>query len=163
MLIIHPDDRELLKSLYLQYRIPSDQFKRRSSDLHRFTQQWNMLTDRADGPGELLHYMVTRRKKAEWPRLGNNHKKIETVPQDLLTVEELEALRTVYLALGKGSDNYAFNAGLRNEMENRFAAAAGRRVSSVLLMGTIEARRKRGLWVKIGGEEPFSDIDAVAT
>lgn len=159
-----PHERELLKSLYTQHRIPTDQYKRRPEDLGRLTEQWNTLTGRDDEPGEILHYMIAQRKQKKWPRLGKNHEKLASVPADVLSVKEWTLLRQAYSELDTGSDNYAFDAQLRAELEKRFARNAKRIVPSIILCAAIEAKRKRGLWVKIGGEdEPFADMDAVAS
>lgn len=160
---ILPDEDALLKALYKQYRIPTDQYKRRPEDLRRFTDQWNMLTDRSDQPGELLHYMVTERKKGNWPRLGRDHEKVETLPEDVLSEKEWADLKGVYVELGIGSDNYGYDHELRRELAERFATRTGRIVSGHILMAAIEAKRKRGEWVKLGSDdEPFADMDAIA-
>ncbi len=91
MLRVLADERELLKSLYQSYGIPTDQYNVRVLDLERFTAQWNRLTERNDDPFELLHFMVNQRKdkkNAGWPRLNGNHKKKPPIPADLLDQEE---------------------------------------------------------------------------
>ena len=157
------DERALLVYLYKQHRIPTDQFKRRPVELRAFTNQWNALASRNDEPGELYHYMVSQRKQAKWPRLGKNHKKIDSLPDELLTVDEWGFLRAIYRDMNTGSDNFAFYADLRSELESRFALKAGRLIPGQALCAVIEAKRKRGLWETITTEEErFSDIDEVA-
>ena len=86
--------REILESLYLEFRIPSDQYQRRQQDLTRLVRRWNILTDRGDSPSQVLHYIITKRKNGDWVRLDGEHKRLKTMPEDFLSTEEWEILQT---------------------------------------------------------------------
>jgi hypothetical protein len=157
-------DEEVLKQVYLRLNIPSDQYKRRPDALRLLTEMFNDLTERADQSDDLLHHMISRRKKGKWPRLGSAHKKLAPLPQDTLSDDEWAILDSVYLDINEGSDHYAYDAHLRSEFTRRFSAAAGRVVPARVLCAAIEKRRKEGFLPRLTpkAEEPFGDMDAVA-
>src|SRR5260370_14824303 len=65
-----PHEDEVLRTLYRDYNIPTDQFPQRPDDLIRLVTTWNNLTGRTEAAPDVLHYMVTRREKGQWERLG---------------------------------------------------------------------------------------------
>ena len=84
---LSPHDRGILRHLYLEFRIPSDQYQRRPQDLARFVRRWNALTERNDSPGDILHYIITNCKNSEWVKLGGDHKRLNTMPEAFLVPE----------------------------------------------------------------------------
>ncbi|MBE3123557.1 MAG: hypothetical protein IMZ65_02005 [Planctomycetes bacterium] len=158
-----PHEVELVCQLYTHYNIPSDQYKCRPDDWHRFVNSWNMLANRSDEPGDLLRFLINGlRKNGRLPKLGKGHEKAQPVPEDVLKPEEWDHLRAVYRVIARGSDNFAFDANLANQLEQLFLAKAGRRVPSAFLVALIEAKRKRGEWERLGqGPIPFGDISAI--
>lgn len=163
------DEARLLEMLYLARRVPTDHYSKNPRLLAGLASDWNELTARGDSPGDILHYMFTRRKwqkhkDGKWPRLGSSHRKIASPSEDALTKEEWVILRDIYKEMNTGSDNFGFEGGLAKELERRFAARTDRRVPSTTLLGLIFAKRKRGEWEHITEvvREAFSDIDAVA-
>jgi hypothetical protein len=150
------EDR-LLRRLYVGFKVPTDQFKKRPEDLEKFMEMWNNLAERADAPETILHYMVTKRKAGKkltprWPVFGGKHR---TAPStaELLNEKEWVILRQVYsdeiLSLGLGTDNLAFRPDLCDLLEQEFARRAGRIVPGLLLAAAIEAKRKRGEWLTL--------------
>ena len=158
------DEEETLKFLYVRQNIPTDQYKRRPETLTKLTQGFNALTERSDGPDDLLHFMINRRKAGKWPKLGAAHKTLPCVPEDIFTPDEWTILDEIYIDINKGSDNYAYDATLRRELARRFSALVGRLVPGRTLSAVLERRRKAGLLPKltVQAEEPFADIDSVA-
>jgi len=45
------------------FDIPTDQYPQRPEDLIRLLKSWNSLTGRSESAPDVLHYMITRRKK----------------------------------------------------------------------------------------------------
>jgi hypothetical protein len=162
----------MLKHLYLEFRIPSDQYKRRPQFLDRFVRRWNALAERHDSPGEILHFIVTKRKNGEWVTLDGDYERLESMPDDFLSAEGWDHLREVYesivIARDIGSDTLAFDEGLAREVGREFAKRVGRVVHVGLLFAAIMAKRKRGEWLKIGRDKHgkpeigFDDIDQIA-
>lgn len=167
-----PHEREMLKHLYLEFRVPSDQYRRRPHFLDRFVRRWNVLADRHDSSGEILHFIVTKRKNGEWITLDGNYEHLESMPDDFLSDDEWKILQEVYeavvLARNVGSDTLAFDDKLAKEVGRAFAKRAGRVVHDGLLFAAIMAKRKRGEWLKLrpdAGRKPdsgFDDIDKIA-
>jgi hypothetical protein len=145
--------REILENLYREFRIPSDQYQRRQQDLARLVRRWNSLTDRGDSPGEVLHYIITKRKNGDWVRLDGEHKRLRTMPEDFLSTEEWEILQEVYdervVGQGVGTDALAYDNDLARQIQREFARRAGRAVEGSLLVAAIIAKRKRGEWTKL--------------
>jgi hypothetical protein len=158
------DEEETLKFLYVRQNIPTDQYKRRPEELRKLTDGFNALTERSDEPDALLHFMVNRRKAGKWPKLGVGYKRLACVPLDMLPPDEWKTLEQIYLDINKGSDNYAYDAGLRKDLAQRFAASAVHFVPARTLCAALEMRRKKGLLPKLTDQppKPFADMDSVA-
>lgn len=175
-ILILPDEREMLWELYREYRIPSDQYRRRPKELDRFTGAWNGLTNRSDSSGELLHYIITQRKQKRWFTFDGTHQRLSAMPEDFLTNHEWSILRAIYeeqlIPLELGSDNLAYDDLLALNLSREFYDRAGRVVHGRLLFAAIMQKRKRGDWVKLPRSReanpnerrmrPFGDIDSVA-
>ena len=169
---LSPRHREILESLYLAFRIPSDQYQRRQQDLSKLVRRWNTLTERGDSPGEVLHYIITKRKNSDWVRLDGDHKRLQTMPEDFLSPEEWEVLQAAYdevvVEKGLGSDTLAYDAELAKQIRREFSKHTGRVVNGSLLVAAIIAKRKRGEWVKLGpgagknGHAGFRGFDETA-
>ncbi len=158
------DEEGMLKFLYVRQNIPTDQYKRRPEALRKLTEGFNALTERSDEPDDLLHFMINRRKKGKWPTLGTGHKKLDSIPYDVMTPDEWKILEEIYLDLYKGSDNYAYDSDLRRELSRRFSTSVGRFVSGRTLCAALERIRKAGILPKLTDQPivPFADIDSVA-
>jgi hypothetical protein len=172
-ILVSPDEDQLLRHLYLAYRIPDGQYNRRDDELRQFTNTWNDLANRQDLPGDVLHYIVTQRKQKQknWPRFNGTHKRLDAMPDDFLSTNEWAILEAVYLELVVpreiGSDSLQYDETLTAQVAREFYQQAKRAVSGRLLFAAIMARRKRGEcnWIKVGaqgsGGKGFRDIGAV--
>lgn len=165
---LFPHEIQLLKQLYFEFRVPSDQYRRRPDELSRFVDSWNGLTGRSDAPGEILHYIITQRKQKKWVTFDGDHKRLRSMPADFLSPDEWGHLRAIYnrlLATQEiGSDNLQYDDGLADRLAKDFAKLANRVVPGQLLFAAIMARRKRGEWEKLPKKTDcgFGDIDEVS-
>jgi hypothetical protein len=170
------DEDALLRQLYLDFRIPIDQYRKpqRHAELAAFIQTWNDATGRSDAADEVLRYMMNQRKSGEkgpgWPTFDGDYDPLAGPRPEVLTEEQWNHLREIYtemfITARIGSDELAFNGGLRTALAREFHRRTGRRVSGELLHALIEAKRKRGLWVafKPGTRQRatgFKDINEV--
>src|SRR5262245_13240226 len=87
-----PHEDELLRALYKELNIPTDQYPQRANDLVQLVNMFNNLTGRADSTPDVLHYMVTKRKNGQWERLGRRAGNGFTPSTVQLTEEEYRHL-----------------------------------------------------------------------
>src|SRR4051812_5351379 len=90
VLRLRAHEHEALKQQYVAWGIPIDQFEARPDELRDFADDFNTLTGRTDSAGDILHYMRTQRKLANWIKLGKNAK--PSPPKPSLSAEETEVL-----------------------------------------------------------------------
>lgn len=172
---VSPDEERLLTTMYYEALVPSDQYSRRPGFLRRFTAVWNEATGRSDSPGELVHWIVTRRKRPKGrpgrlEALGEGHKCMRSPGQDALTPEQWEVLDDLYRELNVGSDNFVFDEALADRLVEMFFERTGVHIPAILLVAALIARRKDGFLGRLdpndpGGEDRdlgFGDIDEVA-
>ncbi len=159
----------LLQSLYLEFRIPSDQYKRRPRDAQRFLRRWNALSGRADLWEDVIHFIITRRKRKRWVVLGDDYIPLAEPDWDTLNVAEWTALecayRKVVLAQDIASDNLVYDPLLAAALAREFAALTGRSLPSAILIALVMSKRKRGEWARLTPTPEgigFSDMDEVA-
>jgi hypothetical protein len=164
-----PHERKVLEDLYLQFRIPVDQFESRPDELAKFTQEFNELTGRVEVSGELIRFMRNRRKNSDWLTLDGNH--LVTPPLPPLTAEETILLIQIYKAnvtdvFGNCTDVLAHNSDIADIIVSEFAQAAGRVVPAHVLVTKLTALRKRGMLDRVedsksadDGDVGFGDID----
>jgi hypothetical protein len=169
------DEDALLRQLYLDFRIPIDQYRKpqRHAELAGFVRAWNEATGRDDSPEDVLHYMMTMRKRGKkgpgWPTFNGNYEPLAGPRSEVLSEDQWNHLREVYAELfitqEIGSDELAFNGGLRTALARAFHQRTGRRISGELLHALIEAKRKRGLWIAFREDARhsmrFRDINAI--
>jgi hypothetical protein len=162
----------LLRRLYVQFKIPTDQFKRRPEDFQNFVQMWNDLSGRSDTAGDVLHYMVTKRKAGarlnpRWPVFDGNHRTAPSTSH-LFNEKEWAIIEEIYrreiLSLGIGTDSLAFDEELADRVAEAFARRTGRIIPPLIVAAAIEARRKRGEWLTLRDDfvDPnigFGDLD----
>jgi len=167
------DDR-LLRAIYVQYRIPRDQYKRRPEDLEMLTETFNRLSGRSDSGADLIHYIQTKQKakrrlKVPWPTFNGDHKRAPAVSGHL-TSEQMEALREAYqaivLPLSLGVDALVWNEEVADALAAEFTRRTGRIVPGLVLIAIAEEKRKRKLWFKVGRQRPdlgedFGDLDKI--
>jgi len=172
---LSPDEERLLRTMYYEAQIPTDQFPKRQREWSRFTAVWNQATGRNDSKEELLHWMVTRRKRGKdrpgrLEAIGPEHQRLRSPGTSMLSSEQLEVLDQVYQDLRVASDNFVFDRDLAKDLAREFAERTGEGFSATALVAALIARRKDGFLGRLGpdggpGEERdigFGDIDQVA-
>jgi hypothetical protein len=165
-LLAHED--ELLRTLYREFGIPTDQYPQRADDLLRLVNGWNKLTGRNESAPDILHYMISRRKKKNWEKLGRSETR-GTAPERLpFSPEELEQIDAIHEGLQIPSDNYAINPEAAEKLMKEFAHRTGRIVPPMILAAAMIYRRKNGnlATLKPKSDEQnlgFADIDQVGT
>lgn len=162
-----PHENEVLRTLYREYDIPTDQYPQRAEDLNRLVENWNNLTGRKEGAPDVLHFMITRRKKGEWEKLGRNAGKDFSRPTVEFSEEELKHLDAIHEEFQIASDNFALDAKLAEKLQKEFARRAGRIVPPMILAAAMINRRKAGALATLKPKSDdqdlgFSDINEVA-
>lgn len=66
-------ERELLKSLYVQYDTPVDAFVSNWDRLAELVDEFNGQVQGAFTPDAILHFMMTQRKRGRWPRIRRQY------------------------------------------------------------------------------------------
>lgn len=160
---LSPDEDQLLRTLHRQSGIPDGQFPQRPRFWHRFTEIWNEATERDDSPEEILHYIMTRRKRphgrpGRWEPFGPDHKRLRNPEPDLLAPEQWEIVNEIYVEMNLGADNYLVDAAARTDLLKRLAARTGEHVSDLVFVAALIARRKGGLLPKTGTGADRTDI-----
>ena len=170
---LSPDEDKTLRVLHRHSGIPDGQFPQRPKFWRRFTDVWNEATDRSDSPEELLHYIMTRRKRprgrpGRWEPFGDDYKPLKCPQPDVLSEEHWAIVDQLYVELGISADSLLVDAAARQDFLTRFVARTGEHVPDLLFVAAIVARRKGGLLPKTGragsegGEDiGFGDIDMV--
>lgn len=162
-------EKMALVELYLQRKIPIDQYEHRVSELKQLTNEFHAATGRTEPFNDLLHYMRNQRKNGTWVRFDGNHKKRESRP--VLTADEKEALieicRENVTVLGNGSDSIAYDPQVVTFIAREFADATGRIVPEGDLVAEVTLIRKGGLLPKVEKQPQkerdtgFDDIEDV--
>lgn len=164
-LLPHEDD--LLRTLYREFNIPTDQYPHRPDDMVRLMTTFNNLTGRGEAAPEILHYMITRRKKKRWEKLGRDAGGDFTPPQLSLSEDDYTHLDAIHEEFQIASDNYALNSEVAKRLQDEFARRTGRIVPAMVLAAAMISRRKAGALATLrpkakGQDLGFSDIDQVA-
>lgn len=162
-----PHEDELLRTLYREFDIPTDQYPQRPDDLGRLVGTWNNLTGRKEQGPDVLHYMITRRKKGNWERLGRDAGQGFARPRIDFTIEELKHLDAIHEELQIASDNFALNGELAERLQREFARRTGKIIPSMILAAAMINRRKAGALATLKPRSDnqdlgFSDINEVA-
>lgn len=165
---LSPDEDSLLRTLHRQSGIPDGQFPQRPRFWRRFTDVWNEATDRSDSPEEILHYIMTKRKKGLWFRFDGDHSRLKSPEPDVLSKEQWEVVDELYVEIGISADALLVDASARTAFLKRLAAKTGEHISDLLFVAALVARRKGGMLPKTGGgpdgggdDIGFRDIDKV--
>lgn len=167
-LVLRPDEKQLLEVLYVGWAITTDNFPRFPDKLLSFTQEWNALSGRSDEPQEVLHYMITRRKKKEWVRLGHSKPAGAGETGYVLSEEEWEVLDLLYEEFQISSDSFALDVELAKKLQDAFAKRVGKIVPMLILSAAMIRRRKAGKLTTLRPKKSqddlgFGDIDQLAS
>ncbi len=164
-----PDEDQFLRTLHRQSGVPDGQFPQRPSFWSRFTATWNEATGRTDTKEEVLHYIMTKRKKGLWFRFDGDHKRMSTPEFNLLTPEQWEVVDGIYAEFGVAADNFLVDSDLRKQILAMFMERTGEYISELTFVAALVARRKGGFLPKTDpghlppdGELGFGDIGEVA-
>ena len=166
-LVVH--EEALLKHLYAERRIATDEYMRRPADLEDLVTTFNNLTGRKDSPTDLLHYMVTRRKKSQWVRLGEECLRNSSSQVIELTSDDFIVLDEIYEDLQVGSDKLVFDEEVRDKFTKEFARRTKKIVPALILAATMVRRRKGGSLATLRPDNTatpaigFQDIDEIAS
>lgn len=160
----------LLRRLYVNFRIPRDQYKKRPEDLAALEKTWCDLSGRSDAGTELVRYIqnqqkAKRRLKVAWPVFDGMHERSPAI-SGTLSDEQMAALKIAYastiLPLGLGTDAAIWNDEVVIALASEFMRLTGRIIPGILLLAIAEEKRKRGLWAKVGrnrgSDLGFSDL-----
>lgn len=170
---LSPDEDKLLRTLHRQSGVPDGQFPQRPKFWRRFTDVWNEATDRSDSSEEILHYIMTRRKRphgrpGRWEPFGDGYKPLRCPESDVLSKAHWAIVNQLYVEIGISADSLLVDAAARQDFLKRFVARTGEHVPDLLFVAAIVARRKGGLLPKTSragaeGDEDigFGDIDMV--
>ena len=164
---LQPHEEDLLRTLYRDFNIPTDQYPQRPDDLILLVSTWNSMTGRSESPPDVLHYMITRRKKKQWERLGRGAGKDFTPVMISFAKEQLAHLDAIHEELQIASDNYVLDSDAANRLQREFARRTGQIVPSMILAAAMINRRKAGALATLKPKSTdqdirFSDIDEVA-
>lgn len=161
----HEDD--VLRALYVGKNIPTDQYPHRPDDLRELASNWNAICGRGESESDLLHFMITKRKKGKWPKLGRSEaEKIKSIGIGL-SQEELEQLDAIHEEFQIASDNFVLDKSLANRLQKEFAKRTGRIFPALPLAAAMIRRRKSGSLATLrpeskADESKFADFDEVA-
>ncbi len=167
---LSPDEDQLLRTLHRQSGVPDGQFAQRPKFWRQFTSVWNEATDRRDTPEDLLHYIMTRRKRGRgrpgrWDPFGDDYQPLSCPESGTLSPEQWMAVDAIYVEMKVGADNFLIDRELRREMLRRFVERTGAHVPELLFTAALIARRKGGFLPKAGQSDTdtgFGDINEVA-
>lgn len=168
---LQPHEVELLKTLYKQFKVPTDRFPQHPDLLQEFMETWTNLSGRQDRAEEVLHYMFTQRKQGKWVKLGRaSATKLSERPAayaERLTVDDWKVLDAVYAELQVPSDRFALDDELGKKLTAEFAKRTKKIVPQLVLCAAMISRRKGGGLTTLKPKQDaesvdFADIDKVA-
>jgi len=162
---LKPEEDHLLRILYKQFGITTDNFPRLPDKLEEVSDTFNGLTGRADTGPELLHYMITRRKSKQWVKLGRKGSQSHT-DEHLFSKEDWKQVDAIYEELQIPSDSFSLDGDLSKKLQDEFARRTGTIVPAMVISAAMVTRRKAG---KLATLKPksneadlgFEDIDEV--
>ena len=160
------EEKQALEGLYLFHKIPTDQLKRNPSVLEKIAATFHLVSGRNIEPEKLHRYMINRRKKKDWPKLGREYVRFES-PKKYLCQDDYSALRICYADIGVSIDEYLFRPELVSLLEKKFAAIADKVIGGQSLIAAMMTERKSGNWsgsedqAPMSKQKPFSDIEEV--
>ena len=112
----------------------------------------------------MLHYMMTRRKKKDWPTIGRGKQPDEVHEAVKLDAEDWPHVDAIYEELQIASDNFAATKKLSKKFAREFAKRTGKVIPPMLLAAAVICRRKSARLATLKPRSTqddlgFSDID----
>ncbi|OQZ06721.1 MAG: hypothetical protein B6D36_03545 [Planctomycetes bacterium UTPLA1] len=159
---LSPADDQTLRRLYRNNRVPIDQYRRRPSELARLADAFNAATGQQLTSGQLLHYMIRRRKDGNWETFDGAHRRAKPLPNTLFTDEEWQIVDRLYVDSGIGADTFLYDAQRAASFAERIVAAIGRAIRPDVLAAALVERRKDDALPRLRPDSGFEDIDQVA-
>ena len=162
-----PHEVQVLRDLYQESNIPTDQYPQRQIDLDSLIANWNSICGRDESAPDILHFMVTQRKRGKWVKLGRSGcEKLNEIGLGL-SDDELKVLDVIHEEMQIASDKFALDAELAGRLQKEFAKRTNRIFPPLLLAAAMIKRRKVGALatLKPSGSEcqkPFADMDKVS-
>lgn len=139
------EEDHLLRILYRQFDITTDNFPRMPATLNEFTETFNRLTGRGDTAPEILHYMITRRKKGQWETLGRKSASSEQQSAShLFSADEWQHVDAIYEEFQIPSDSFSLDPELAKKLQDEFARRSGKIVPAMVISAAMVTRRKAG-------------------
>jgi hypothetical protein len=158
------EDR-LLKVVYLEHGFPIDQYAQRPRALSRLVEDWNARSGRDDSSDDVRHYMLTMRKRGKWVRFDSTYEPLRCPTVHDLTAHEWAALRSIWMEINVGREQYAVNHDLRIQLAAEFFARTRHAITADLLYAAAMAMQKHweNHWPKVraGSGMGFRDISDV--
>lgn len=160
-ILLNPIEHETLARLYVEKRIATDRYMHRPNDLRDLTAAFNGLTGREDAPGDILHYMQTKRRRAGlWPKFDGTHIRLPVVLGRLVDDDQAEILKLLHQELGEGPERFVHHRDLGVQLERRFFEETGvRRRAYVLATAMMELRKQGNLPTLYDTMREFDDFD----
>lgn len=160
------DEDRALRVLYREFKVTTDNLIRLPSIARELVLQFNALTGRSDSVEDVVHYMFTRRKKAQWEKLGHVKPPEEAYEAVKLDSDHWPHVDAIYEELQIASDNFAFDDEMSKKFSQEFAKRTGKVIPPMVLAAAVISRRKKaGLKTlkpkRDDGDLGFGDIDQV--
>lgn len=159
---LNPDEDQTLRRLYRNLRVPVDQFRRRPRELARLTDAFNAATGLQLTTGQVLHYMIRRRKDGNWVTFDGTHRRANPLPDALFTNDEWQIVDRLYVECGVGADTFLYDGKLATDFCAKIAAALGRAMRADVVAAALVDRRKNDALPRLRPDAGFEDIDQIA-
>jgi hypothetical protein len=164
---LNAEEKKALEMLYIEVGVTTDNLPRVPYVLKALVDDFNALTDRNDSKEDILHYMMTRRKKKDWPKIGRGKQPDEVHDAVKLNAEDWPHVDAIYEELQIASDNFACDERLSKKFAREFAKRTGKVIPPMLLAAAVICRRKSARLATLKPRSTpddlgFRDIDKVA-
>ena len=165
---LNREEDYLLRILYRQFKVTTDNLPRLPDVLDELVRTWNNLAGRSDSAPEVLHYMMTRRKKKQWEKLGRKSQPRTDVEFARFEDDDWAHIDSIYEDLQIASDNFALDQDVGKKFADEFARRTNKIVPPMLLAAAVVRRRKGAKLTTLkpkhsDAELGFRDIDEVAS
>lgn len=161
---LNPIEHDTLARLYVERQIATDRYMHRPDALADLTAMFNALTGRNDKPGDILHYMQSKRRhKGKFPTLNGSHVRLPVVLGRLVDDDHIEVLKGLFAEFRVGVERFVQDDELARALARRFMQITGVRKRGYVLATAMLELRKRGDLPKLdlrNDSAAFDDFDA---